>query len=182
MGLPRSSVDNIQYAGLAADINEFRTRTLGLPRLRFGDLGAHLLNDLQVPFIKMWSPNFVPKPLDWGAHVDVVGAFFVDQQGASSGFAPDPHLVAWLAEGDKPIFVGFGSMVIDDTEALARLRVGVEVDHVRLEGRLRRSELAIVGWSGRGGRRGDAAAGQLAERAGAHRARREHLGVLDRCR
>ena len=70
--------------------------------------------------------------------------------------------------------------------------LGAEALHVEALGRphhlarrrrrLSRRRAASSWLHGRCERRGDAAAGQLAERAGGRRARREHLGVLDRCR
>ena len=58
----------------------------------------------------MWSSKLSPKPEDWGSHIDVVGGFFLDQ---ASSFDPPPELVAFLSAGPPPIFVGFGSMVIE---------------------------------------------------------------------
>lgn len=85
-----------------------------------------MLNQFRVPFVKMWSPSFVPKPDDWGDHIDVVGAFFVDQSSGkdkASSFTPPQRLVQWLASGEAPVFIGFGSMVIEDTQALAGIIV-----------------------------------------------------------
>jgi hypothetical protein len=45
----------------------------------------------------MWSPSFVPKPRDWGPHVDVVGYFLEEKgpisprRGGSRIGAPDPQ-------------------------------------------------------------------------------------------
>ena len=33
----------------------------------------------RVPFMYCWSPTLVPKPIDWGPHIDVVGFFFLNQ-------------------------------------------------------------------------------------------------------
>jgi hypothetical protein len=91
-------------AGLAHSINMFRTEVLGLRKLRTFSRGANLLNEFhvsehglpfashrevgasplaralgQVPFAKMWSSALVPKPVDWKAHIDVVGGFYLDQ-------------------------------------------------------------------------------------------------------
>mmetsp|Transcript_38922 Transcript_38922/g.128874 ORF Transcript_38922/g.128874 Transcript_38922/m.128874 type:complete len:351 (+) Transcript_38922:355-1407(+) len=76
--------------------------------------------------------------------------------------------------------------VVGDDEAEPALHVealGRPHHLARRRRRLSRRRAASSWLHGRCERRGDAAAGQLAERAGAHRARREHrLGVLDRAR
>ena len=72
----------------------------------------------QVPFVKMWSPTLVPKPDDWGDNVDVVGGFFLN---TASDYTPPKDLEVFLAAGPEPIFIGFGSMVIEDTASLTDL-------------------------------------------------------------
>ena len=45
---------------------------------------------------------------DWGPQVDVVGFCFLD---LASNYKPPDDLVEWLAKGQKPIYIGFGSLV-----------------------------------------------------------------------
>lgn len=45
---------------------------------------------------------------DWGPKIDVVGFCFLD---LASNFEPPETLVKWLEDGDKPIYIGFGSLV-----------------------------------------------------------------------
>jgi UDP-glucoronosyl and UDP-glucosyl transferase len=66
----------------------------------------------------MWSAAFVPKPGDWPEQCEVVGTFFVEQK---SSFDPAPfeEITKWITSGDaKPVFIGFGSMVIKNPEKL----------------------------------------------------------------
>jgi sterol 3beta-glucosyltransferase len=53
-----------------------------------------------------YSQHVLPRPTDWGADVAVTGYWFLD----SPDWAPDAELAAFLAAGDAPIYVGFGSM------------------------------------------------------------------------
>ncbi|KAK3264316.1 hypothetical protein CYMTET_26938 [Cymbomonas tetramitiformis] len=112
------AVDDYMFMGTMKITNRFRVR-IGLGRLRVGQRGAHLLNSFRVPFAKMWSPALVSKPSDWPPEVDVVGSFSLNQP---SFYSPDPKLVEWLEAGEKPIYVGFGSMVLGDPEAVLALR------------------------------------------------------------
>lgn len=45
---------------------------------------------------------------------DVCGFFFRDPP----SFTPDPDLATFLEAGPPPIYIGFGSIVIDDPEAV----------------------------------------------------------------
>lgn len=45
---------------------------------------------------------------DWGPKVDVVGFCFLD---LASNYEPPESLVNWLKAGDRPIYIGFGSLV-----------------------------------------------------------------------
>jgi hypothetical protein len=69
----------------------------------------------------MWSPSFVPKCSDWPQHVDVVGDFTrVTTSASQETFLPNSQLIEFLEScGDKkPIYIGFGSMVIPDAAQL----------------------------------------------------------------
>lgn len=45
---------------------------------------------------------------DWGTNIDVVGFCFLD---LASSYIPPDSLVEWLKRGQKPIYLGFGSLV-----------------------------------------------------------------------
>ncbi|KAL3904383.1 MAG: hypothetical protein SGILL_010093 [Bacillariaceae sp.] len=71
----------------------------------------------------MWSPTFVPKPDDWPEQVRVVGTFGQDKKKTTSGVDEEKFadLIEWFKQGDKPVFIGFGSMVIKDTSRLEQI-------------------------------------------------------------
>eukprot|EP00123_Amoebidium_parasiticum_P012985 comp21695_c0_seq1/m.30598 comp21695_c0_seq1/g.30598 ORF comp21695_c0_seq1/g.30598 comp21695_c0_seq1/m.30598 type:complete len:1007 (-) comp21695_c0_seq1:691-3711(-) len=108
------AVDRATWIFSADMINNWRSK-VGLPSLSQLE-GPSLLSDRRVPFIYCFSPSLLPKPLDWGPWIDVVGFYFLDQ--TSSGYTPDPDLAEFLAAGEPPIFVGFGSIVVKDPQAL----------------------------------------------------------------
>lgn len=68
----------------------------------------------------MWSPSFVPRCIDWPSHVDVVGDFTRLGVQQSSKYQPHEKLQSFLDSCDdmKPIYIGFGSMVIPNSENL----------------------------------------------------------------
>ena len=52
--------------------------------------------------------NFVfNRPSDWNTHIHQMGYWFVEEQDT---FRPDEALVHFLHSGEKPIYIGFGSM------------------------------------------------------------------------
>ncbi len=60
----------------------------------------------ELPVLGAWSPTLVPTPADWDAgRVTVTGEWWVADDQA---WTPDAGLEAFLAVGDRPIYVGFG--------------------------------------------------------------------------
>jgi len=103
--------------------NEWRPNTLRLPKIRTGSDWDMVVKS-EIPFSAMWSPSFVPKPADWPKQCRVVGTFVPEKPpGALSDFDTTPFkdVIEWLDAGPKPIFVGFGSMVIRDPGKLSRI-------------------------------------------------------------
>jgi sterol 3beta-glucosyltransferase len=56
----------------------------------------------------------LPKPHDWPDRVRVTGYLFPP----SDGYVPPPELVAFLAAGEPPVCIGFGSTIEADPGAL----------------------------------------------------------------
>ncbi len=59
---------------------------------------SHVLDFHKVPFGYCWSEALVPKPPDWGPHIDVVG-FFSLAEGKLTSYKPSPELAQFLAAG-----------------------------------------------------------------------------------
>merc|ERR1719265_629963 len=108
------AIDHFLYLGMRDMLNDFRLE-LDLEKIRVGEGGAHIVHNHQVPFAYLWSPRFLPRPKDYGSHVDVTGTIFNDE---GAGYEPPDELVAWLEAGERPIVVGFGSMMIERPQDL----------------------------------------------------------------
>ena len=87
------------------------------------------------------SPALLPKPVDWPGCIDVCGFAFSLQDPITS---LQTTLVAFLKEGPPPIYVGFGSIVVDSPRKLTEIVFRV----IQKTG-----QRAIVskGWGGLGG-------------------------------
>ena len=112
-------VDQFFWLGSVSYVNNFREKVLGLPPLMRGELGGHRLNTLCVPFSYMFSSALVPKPKDWPDHTKIVGNFFAAER--STFYDADLQHFLDADPDNAPIFVGFGSMVIEDPGALAEI-------------------------------------------------------------
>ncbi|XP_031249813.1 sterol 3-beta-glucosyltransferase UGT80A2-like isoform X2 [Pistacia vera] len=106
-------VDALIWLGIRDMINEFRKKKLKLRPVTY--LSGSWGSPQDVPYGYIWSPHLVPKPKDWGPKIDVVGFCFLDL--ASTYQPPDP-LVKWLEEGKKPIYIGFGSLPVQEPEKM----------------------------------------------------------------
>lgn len=112
------------------------TDLLELPRASFWGPFARL-NNAGPPLIYGFSPHVVPKPPDWGEHVHVAGYWFL----AQPAWEPPEELLAFLAAGPRPVYVGFGSMTLRNPQETARL-VG---QALALSGR---RAVVLRGWGG----------------------------------
>ncbi|KAL1695557.1 glycosyltransferase family 1 protein [Schizophyllum commune] len=132
--------DMLTWQGMGDIINKFRNRALGLPSLSVRS-GPGLAERLKVPWTYCMSPALVPKPKDWSNHIDVVGFYFLD---LATSFTPPDDLASFLASGETPVYIGFGSVVVDDPEEMSR---------IIFEATAQAGVRAIVsaGWGGLGG-------------------------------
>ncbi|CAO1946708.1 unnamed protein product [Urochloa humidicola] len=101
-------LDLIIWWGTRGFINDFRKK-LNLPPIAYFSTYHGSISHLPTGY--MWSPQLMPKPKDWGPLVDVVGYCFLN---LGTKYQPPPELSQWLEQGPKPIYVGFGSMPLDD--------------------------------------------------------------------
>ncbi|KAF5018680.1 hypothetical protein F66182_9326 [Fusarium sp. NRRL 66182] len=107
----------LTWQGLGDLINKFRTQTLNLDPVS-PLWGFQLLSRLRVPFSYLWSESLIPKPSDWDAHLNITGFSFLS---LASSYTPPQDLVEFLEKGPTPIYIGFGSIVVDDPQALTEM-------------------------------------------------------------
>jgi len=110
-------VEMMTWQGLGDLINRFRTTILYLDEVSTLWAPGQLYR-LKVPYTYMWSPSLIPKPKDWGPEIDVTGFVFLD---LASSFTPPDDLKKFLDSGDPPVYIGFGSIVVDDPDEFTKL-------------------------------------------------------------
>jgi hypothetical protein len=87
------------------------------------------------------SPALIPKPKDWGRHISISGFYFLS---LASNYQPDSDLADFLASGPPPVYIGFGSIVVEDPNAMTKLIF----EAVKKTGQ---RALVSKGWGGFGG-------------------------------
>ncbi|KAJ4349123.1 hypothetical protein N0V95_004865 [Ascochyta clinopodiicola] len=132
-------VEMMMWQGLGDLINRFRTEVLRLESISTLWAPGQLYR-LKVPYTYMWSPGIIPKPKDWGPEIDVTGFVFLD---LASNFTPPDDLKKFLDDGEPPVYIGFGSIVVDDPDQFTKLIFkAIEMAGVRA--------LVSKGWGGFG--------------------------------
>ncbi|KAH7394543.1 hypothetical protein BKA66DRAFT_303361 [Pyrenochaeta sp. MPI-SDFR-AT-0127] len=132
-------VDVLTWQGLGDVINKFRKESLRLDSIS-GIWAPAMLARLKVPFTYCWSPALIPKPRDWSHHISIAGFYFLN---LASNYTPDPELAAFLDAGEPPVYIGFGSIVVDDPNAMTAMIF----DAVKITGK---RALVSKGWGGLG--------------------------------
>ncbi|KAG2168847.1 hypothetical protein JADG_008586 [Aureobasidium aubasidani] len=113
--LSYAMVEWMTWQGLADVVNSWR-ETMDLEPVPTTE-GPFLAYTQNIPTTYCWSGALVPKPLDWGQHIDVCGFFFRDMP----DYKPPRDLQDFLASGPTPIYVGFGSIVLEDPEKMSAI-------------------------------------------------------------
>lgn len=108
--------DAIFWTAISGQINRWRRRELGLSNTSQAKMQPNLR-----PFLYNFSPYVVPPPLDWPDWVRVTGYWFLDE---ADMYEPPEDLKAFIENARKDdkklVYVGFGSIVIDDPAALTK--------------------------------------------------------------
>ncbi|KAK3693580.1 hypothetical protein B0T22DRAFT_421016 [Podospora appendiculata] len=132
-------VEMMTWQGLGDVINRFRTRVLDLEPLSL-IWAPGVLNRLRIPTTYCWSSALIPKPSDWAPEISISGFYFLN---LASSYTPEPDLAAFLAAGPPPVYIGFGSIVVEDPTALTRTILdAISIAGVRA--------LVSKGWGGLG--------------------------------
>ncbi|KAJ5776787.1 UDP-Glycosyltransferase/glycogen phosphorylase [Penicillium odoratum] len=110
-------IELLAWQGLGDIINRFRVKCLGLDPIST-IWAPGMLQRLKIPHTYCWSPALMPKPTDWGSHISISGFFFLNM---ASDYTPVRDLQTFLNAGLPPVYVGFGSIVLDDPDTLTEL-------------------------------------------------------------
>jgi sterol 3beta-glucosyltransferase len=106
--------DNVFWKAIAGQVNRWRKNVLHLQATSLEKMQPN-----KVPFLYSFSPSVVVPPLDYSDWIRVTGFWFLDE---GLGWSPPKELTDFIkkAREDKKklVYVGFGSMVVQDSAAL----------------------------------------------------------------
>lgn len=91
-----------------------------------------------VPVLYAISPLIMPRPSEWGANIHMTGYWLGK---TDLDFTPSPEMQAFLDKGEKPIYIGFGSMV----NAEMKETLDVVLEAIRISGV---RAILSTGWGG----------------------------------
>lgn len=84
----------------------------------------------KVPFLYNFSKQVVRQPLDWSEWVRITGFWFLDEE---NGWTPPEELTNFIknarSDGKKLVYIGFGSITVDNPAALTETVVRAVVDN-----------------------------------------------------
>lgn len=109
-------------------VNQVRKKNLGLPALsRFS--AANMQKKFGIPMLYAYSENVIPRPFDWDDKNYIAGYWFL---GSNKQWKPSEELLNFLATGEKPVYIGFGSSTNESSEEFLALIVkALETSHSR---------------------------------------------------
>jgi sterol 3beta-glucosyltransferase len=110
-------VDTLIWLGIRGIINSWRKKHLKLRPINYLS-GVSQGSITEKPTGYIWSPHLVPKPKDWGPLVDVVGFCFLN---LATDYKPPEDLLNFLKAGPPPIYIGFGSLPVEDPEGMTKI-------------------------------------------------------------
>jgi sterol 3beta-glucosyltransferase len=111
---------NFYWKFVKKETNEFREE-LGLPILK-ENLISYI--DKQKPLdLYCISPSLIPQPHDWESHHKITGFLTIpqDKRKENTSDKTSSELEKWLKEGEKPIYIGFGSNGIANPEKFTKI-------------------------------------------------------------
>ncbi|HEY2583107.1 MAG TPA: glycosyltransferase [Mucilaginibacter sp.] len=100
---------------LKKEINEFR-QELGLPVLT-ESIVEHI-DKQKLLDLYCVSPSLIPQPKDWDGNHKITGFLTIPTNKREQ---TSVELTQWLAEGGKPVYIGFGSNGVGNTEKFVNI-------------------------------------------------------------
>lgn len=108
--------DRFFWKAIAGQVNSWRKKDLGL-----GSTNYDMMQTNKVPFLYFYSPSVVPPPADYSEWIKITGYWFLD---VAPDYVPDQTIVEFVAkarkDGKKVVYIGFGSIVVEDPAALTQ--------------------------------------------------------------
>jgi len=109
---------NLYWVLHQKDLNKFRA-SLGLPALN----RSVVKQQEDILQLYAFSPQLISRPTDWPGNTRITGFLTLPalkREGHRMDRVPD-GLMQWLQNGDKPVYIGFGSMPVPNPQLLSHI-------------------------------------------------------------
>lgn len=117
-------------------VNTGRREHFQLPPI--GPMGPFLEQNRQrLPVVYGYSEAVLPRPKNWGDHLQITGYWFLDEP----GWVPPQSLTDFLDAGPAPVYIGFGSMADRNPERMTEVALGALK-------RAGKRGILLTGWGG----------------------------------
>jgi sterol 3beta-glucosyltransferase len=117
--------ENVFWKGIGGQVNKWRKRQLGL-----GSTNLGLMQTNKIPFLYNFSPQVVHPPIDYSDWIRVTGYWFLDEE----EWKPPAEFQALKQfiqnarnDGKKLVYIGFGSIVVDNPTRMTQCVVDAVV-------------------------------------------------------
>lgn len=108
--------DQIFWQATSGMVNRWRGEVLGLT-----PTSSYELQQDKVPFLYNFSPSVITPPLDFSEWIRVTGYWFLDE---GPDYKPPTALQDFIEkarrDGEKLVYIGFGSIVVSNSKALTQ--------------------------------------------------------------
>ncbi|WP_286904031.1 glycosyltransferase [Clostridium sp. UBA1652] len=98
-------------------LNDWRVQ-MGLKKIKAFEFPYRSMNGKPITTLYAYSPTLAPKPKEYGEHQHITG-FWIKE--LDKEWRPDENLKRFLAEGSKPMYIGFGSTVGGDFNRIIKV-------------------------------------------------------------
>jgi len=116
--LTHKLMHQVLWSGMGGPMANGWRKRLGLRPWRSYTEMLDYGRSLGTPMLYGFSPNVLSKPPDWDAYQHITGYWFLDAQ---PDWQPPTDLLRFLENGPPPVYMGFGSINIGDSESKTRL-------------------------------------------------------------
>ena len=103
------------YTGM---VNEMRREQMGLEKFPKGTGLYRTAAGKAIPVMHGFSRQVIPRPADWPDSATITGYWFLER---GEDWQPSAELADFLAAGETPVYVGFGSMAGKNPARLTKI-------------------------------------------------------------
>jgi len=136
--LTHSWMHTLLWNGMSGPLTNTLRKKLGLKPWRSYAHRHAYARQLRVSFLYGFSEHVIPKPADWDEFQHITGYWFLE---ALPSWQPDSELLHFLESGPPPVYLGYGSINIGDSEKKTQVILkALEISGQR--------GLVLTGWGG----------------------------------